>query len=105
LKDGLVQAAAERHIQVAIQSVLDICNHVVADMKLAIPDEEKQAFHIMASKKLISPKLAKTLTAMAGLRNVLVHEYLEVDHQRLYTVMSRSLPDFEKLIKAVLKLL
>jgi uncharacterized protein YutE (UPF0331/DUF86 family) len=42
---------------------------------------------------------------MAGMRNVLVHEYLEVDHTRLYAIMRDHLDDFEKLIKAVLKLL
>jgi uncharacterized protein YutE (UPF0331/DUF86 family) len=74
LADEMIQAAAERNLQVAIQAVLDICNHVVADMKLEVPDEEKQAFQIMASHKLISPTLAKTLAAMAGMRNVLIHE-------------------------------
>jgi uncharacterized protein YutE (UPF0331/DUF86 family) len=105
LGDAIIQAAAERNIQVAIQSVLDICNHVVADMKLEVPDEEKQAFQIMASHKLISQQLAKTLTQMTGMRNVLVHEYLDVDHARLYSTMANNLGDFEKLIKAVLKLL
>jgi uncharacterized protein YutE (UPF0331/DUF86 family) len=91
LSDAMIQAAAERNIQVAIQSVLDICNHVVADMKLEVPDEEKQAFQIMASHRLIPQRLARTLTGMAGMRNILVHEYLEVDHKRLYSVLSKNL--------------
>ena len=81
-----------------------ICNHVVADMKLEVPDEEKQAFPILAAHKLISQELAETLGSMAGMRNVLVHEYLEVDAERLYSIMSDNLGDFEKLIKAILKL-
>lgn len=105
MADEMVQAAAERNLQVAIQSVLDICNHAVADMKLEVPDEEKQAFQILASHKLIPKRLAETLTSMTGMRNVLVHEYLEVDHVRLYAIMKDHLGDFEKLIKAVLKLM
>ena len=105
MADEMVQAAAERNLQVAIQSVLDICNHAVADMKLEVPDEEKQAFQILASHKLIPKRLAETLTSMTGMRKVLVHEYLEVDHVRLYAIMKDNLGDFEKLIKAVLKLM
>jgi uncharacterized protein YutE (UPF0331/DUF86 family) len=105
LADDMVQAAAERNLQVAIQSVLDICNHAVADMKLEVPDEEKQAFQILASHKLIPKRLAETLTSMTGMRNVLVHEYLDVDHVRLYAIMKNNLGDFEKLIRAVLKLM
>jgi len=105
MADEMVQAAAERNLKVAIQSVLDICNHAVADMKLEVPDEEKQAFQILASHKLIPKRLAETLTSMVGMRNVLVHEYLEVDLVRLYSIMRDHLGDFEKLIKAVVKLL
>jgi uncharacterized protein YutE (UPF0331/DUF86 family) len=36
---------------------------------------------------------------------MLVHEYLEVDHNLLYSIMSRQLGDFEKLIKIILKLM
>jgi uncharacterized protein YutE (UPF0331/DUF86 family) len=105
MADEMVQAAAERNLQVAIQSVLDICNHAVADMKLEVPDEDKQAFQILASHKLIPKTLAGTLTTMTGMRNVLVHEYLEVDHARVYAIMKNNLDDFEKLIKAILKLM
>jgi len=104
LSSDLLKAAAERNMQVAIQSVLDICNHVVADMRLEVPDEEKQAFPILAAHKLISPELANTLGSMAGMRNVLVHEYLEVDYDRLYKVMTDNTADFEALISAILKL-
>ena len=103
LAQELIRDAAERNIQVAIQAVMDICSHAVADMRLEVPDEEKQAFQILAAHKWISPALAKTLTSMAGMRNVLVHEYLEVDHDRLYSVIEENLGDFEKFIKAVLK--
>src|SRR5436189_5402831 len=74
LNDEMVQAAAERNVQVAVQSVLDISNHVVADMKLEVPDEEKQAFQITASHKLISEPLANTLLQMSCIRTILVQD-------------------------------
>ena len=105
LKDDLMKAAAERNIQIAIQSVLDICSHVVADRKLELPDEGKHAIQILATHRIIPQRLAKTLIGMAGVRNILVHEYLEVDHDRLYSIMSRNLSDFEKFIGVISKLL
>jgi uncharacterized protein YutE (UPF0331/DUF86 family) len=42
---------------------------------------------------------------MAGVRNILVHEYLEVDVERIYAIMSGNLADFEKFIKVISKLL
>jgi uncharacterized protein YutE (UPF0331/DUF86 family) len=101
----MIQAAGERNIQVAIQAVMIICSHVVADMKLEVPDEDRHAFQILASHKVIPKTLAKTLAGMAGMRNVLVHEYLDVDLNLIYTLISRRLDDFEKFIKVISKLL
>ena len=42
---------------------------------------------------------------MAGFRNLLVHEYMEIDRHRVYAVLENDLGDFEKFIKAVSKLL
>jgi hypothetical protein len=41
LKDPLVYGNAERYLQLAIQAVLDISNHVVADMKLSLPPDNR----------------------------------------------------------------
>lgn len=105
LADEMIRAAAERNMQVAIQAVIDICNHLVADMKLEVPDDEKQAFHVLARHKIIPKALANTLASMTGMRNVLVHEYLEVDSAQLYSAMTNELRDFEKLIARILKLI
>ena len=42
---------------------------------------------------------------MAGFRNILVHEYLEIDRRRVFSVLKDDLGDFEKFIRAVTTLL
>jgi uncharacterized protein YutE (UPF0331/DUF86 family) len=42
---------------------------------------------------------------MAGFRNILVHEYLEIDRHRVYHMLERDLADFDRFIKAISKLL
>jgi uncharacterized protein YutE (UPF0331/DUF86 family) len=34
---------------------------------------------------------ARRLTAMAGFRNILVHEYLEIDRRKVYAVLKKDL--------------
>jgi uncharacterized protein YutE (UPF0331/DUF86 family) len=103
--DPLTYGNAERYLQLAIQSVLDISNHVVADLGLGLPADSKELFVLLAKRKIVSTRLAKKLTSMAGFRNLLVHEYLEIDRHRVYQVLRDDLGDFEKFIKAVSKLL
>jgi uncharacterized protein YutE (UPF0331/DUF86 family) len=42
---------------------------------------------------------------MAGFRNILVHEYLEIDRRKVYRVLRDDLGDFDRFVKAVSKLL
>ena len=105
VKDPLVYGNAERYLQLAIQSVLDISNHIVADMNLALPATSQELFDLLAAHKVLPAALSRKLVSMAGFRNVLVHEYLEIDRRRVWRVLSAELGDFERFIKAVSKLL
>ena len=104
-KDPFLSASAERYLQVAIQAVLDICNHIVADLGLEAPSEYRQVPEILAKHKLLPVQLSKRMTAMIGLRNILVHEYLKLDRRLVYKVLKDNLDDFAKFIKAVSKFL
>lgn len=104
-KDPILAGSAERYLQVAIQAVLDICNHIVADLGLEAPTEYRQVPEILASQKLLSIPLARRIGLMIGLRNVLVHEYLKVDRRLVYSIITEDLGDFAKFIKAVGKFL
>lgn len=105
VRDPLVYGNAERYLQLAIQSVLDISNHILADSDSRLPRDNKELFELLASRKVLPTRLARKLTAMAGFRNILVHEYLEIDRRRVYEILRDDLGDFDRFIRAVSKLL
>ena len=105
LKDPLVYGNAERYLQLAIQCVLDISNHIVADLRLNLPADNRELFEMLAAHKVLPKSLSARLTSMAGFRNILVHEYLEIDRKRVFSALENDLGDFEKFIRAVSKLL
>lgn len=104
LQDTDISSSAERQLQVAIQAVIDIGNHVVSDKDLGTPKDYKDIFRILARHKIVSKALSERLSAMAGLRNVLVHDYLDVDLKLVYRILKKDLGDLETFIKSVLKL-
>lgn len=105
LKDASACDSAERNVQIAIQAVIDIGNHIVADMDFGTPKDYKDIFHLLAHAGVISKPLSEKLISMTGLRNVLVHDYLEVDLRLIYRIISTELGDFEEFISAALKLI
>lgn len=96
---------AERLLEVIIQAMLDIGNHVIAGLLLKKPEDYRQIFDILAQNRIIPGELLPQLRALVGLRNLLVHEYFEVDHGRLYDEARAGLADFEKFCKAIVRFL
>jgi uncharacterized protein YutE (UPF0331/DUF86 family) len=105
MSDPLIYGNAERYLQLAIQAVLDISHHIAADRNLALPADSKSLFDLLARQRVVSRRLSVKLAAMAGFRNVLVHEYLEIDRRRVYRALATELRDFESFIRAVTRLL
>jgi len=105
LNDPSACDGAERNMQIAIQAVIDIGNHVVADLDLGTPKDYKDIFQLLVRNNFISEPLSRKLISMTGLRNVLVHDYLEVDLRLIHRIISAELGDFEEFISAALKLL
>jgi uncharacterized protein YutE (UPF0331/DUF86 family) len=99
-------AAAERHLEVAIQACLDIANHLVAALGLERPKEEAgEAFLALAKEKIIDDALAKTMKAVVGYRNILIHEYLEIERHQTYLNIQKGLTDLVSFGKEIEKFL
>lgn len=75
---------AERCLEVNIQAIIDICHHIIADDNLTRPRDNKHALKIIAAQKIIPLTFAKRIEPMVGLRNILVHEYIEIDPEQVY---------------------
>jgi len=105
ISDPFIAGNAERYTQLAIQVMLDIGNHIVADDKLGEVSEYRDILTILGKAKVLPHELVERLLPLAGLRNILVHDYLEVDRAKLYDALHGGLHDFEEFAKHVSKLL
>lgn len=105
LKDPIVQAAAERLLQVAIQIVLDVGAHVLTDRGVVDWEEYRAVPEKLAEEGVLAPELAERLARAAGQRNVLVHLYAEVDPDRVYETLEQDLDAFVAFAEAVHRLL
>ena len=86
---------AERNLQVAIQCCLDIGNHLVSTLAMKQPEEYRDIFMILGEEGIIPLELAKKMAPLAGLRNILVHEYLQIELEKIYQTL-QELRDFDE---------
>jgi hypothetical protein len=71
--------AVERLLAFAVQSVVDCSRLLVSLEDWRQARDERDALFLLAERQVIDADLAGRLTRAKGFRNVLVHEYVEVD--------------------------
>lgn len=101
LADRAVQAQAERWLQLAAEVCLDLSQHLIASLGLRTPATYREAFRILGEEGVLPRDLAQQMEGWAGLRNVLVHLYLEVDHEELFVILTRDLEQLEAYASAI----
>lgn len=82
-------------LQTTIQACIDICTHIVSDEKWELPDNYAHVFKIVCRNGAISSKVAEEFRDAAKLRNVIVHQYDELDEQKLADIVSHKLEVFQ----------
>ena len=105
VEDPVVHGAAERYLQLTIECLLDIGNHIIADRNLRKPGTYAEIFEVLAENKIITRKLQKELEGMAAFRNILVHDYLRLDRSKVYQLIQTRLKYIEQLGKVYAGLL
>lgn len=93
-KDPFLEAALCRYLHLAIECVLDIGESLIAGQGWERPETNREVFVRLGEKKVLPKPFADKFSAVGGLRNILVHDYLKVDLALLFKNLSR-LSDFE----------
>lgn len=91
--------SVERFLHLAIESVTDIGNHLVAELNLGTVEWYSDIPKLLADKEYLSQELADKWIRMIGFRNTLVHEYVDIDRAIVYDVLQNNLSDLEQLKK------
>jgi len=89
--------SAERFLHLAIEAVLDMGNHVIADSDMGIVNWYSDIPSILTKKGYIDSDLERKWLQMIGFRNTLVHDYLEIDRSIVYDILQNHLEDIEKI--------
>jgi len=106
LKDYHNYGLAERYLQLSIQIILDIGKLIIIEKNLPKPEDNEETFEELFKNKIINAKLKKRLHGISGFRNILVHEYENINKELVYEKLQNNLQDlheFHVQIKKFLK--
>ena len=93
---------AERCLQVAIECLIDLAHHLVSEHSWGHSGSGEKALDVLASHGVIPGELRERLRGVVGFRNVLVHNYVGLDHTHVHSHLARlgDLVDFGRHVQA-----
>lgn len=101
----MMPRSALYELQTCLEAVTDIGNHLVAALSLRKPEDGGDTMRILAAEGFVEQELAERLVAAIGMRNLIVHGYLQLLASIVHKTIEQDLGDIEAFCRAVLRLL
>jgi len=88
--------STERCLQLAIECLINIGNHIISDQGLRAPKDYADIFRILEENSILLTEDALTIKQMVQFRNRLVHVYWDIEPKFLWQIIQEELGDIER---------
>ena len=90
-------------LQVSIEAMADMANHIIARNRWGIPAKSADSFRILREHNYFTEQEEELFATMIKFRNRVVHLYQNIGNDELYNILQENLGDFTLFIRAVVK--
>jgi uncharacterized protein YutE (UPF0331/DUF86 family) len=102
LADPYKEVLAERFLERMISRMIDVNYHVITGSGRTPPRDYHASFTELGKMGILEPKFASRIAREAGLRNRIVHEYDEIEPEKVFEAIRSAIADMPVYLKAVL---
>jgi len=100
-KDLSLVWIVEKGLEILIQNLLDIGAHLLASEIKNDWEDYGEVILKLGKHGVIPQEFSDQIKGMAGLRNILIHEYLRIDLNKLFDYLKYRLEDFIQFIRYI----
>jgi uncharacterized protein YutE (UPF0331/DUF86 family) len=102
LQDPYMQDIIERNLEVTAQAAIDIANRIISIEGLEKPRDYYEAILRLGEAEILPLDFAQSLAPIAGFRNILVHDYMDINWDEVYSNL-HQLHDLSQFMEHVKK--
>lgn len=99
----MTSVIAERLLERSINRAIDINLFLIRSQDAEPPGDYRKSFLMLGTLKILPEKLAFDLAPAVGTRNILVHEYDDLDSKLFYLALKNAVALFPKYAAAIIK--
>ena len=96
--DKILFRYLERTLHLSVEAVLDIGSHIISDERLGNPKFNSEIIEILAENNIIKENVDEYIK-MAKFRNIIVHDYAEIDPEILLKIIKENISDLKAIFK------
>jgi uncharacterized protein YutE (UPF0331/DUF86 family) len=100
-KDINIRGATERYLYLVVQSTIDLADAVISYRNFRKPTTNREAFFILNEEEAISSDLTERLSDMAGFRNIIAHDYEDINYDIIYDILQNKLSNIQEFLKVI----
>ncbi|MBI2487564.1 MAG: DUF86 domain-containing protein [Deltaproteobacteria bacterium] len=97
--DATLRGAVERYLYLVCQAAIDLAEVIISISGFRKPTTMSESFVILAEENVIKTEMKDKMTKLVGFRNVLTHEYEELNYEILYDILRNKLQDIKDFIE------
>jgi uncharacterized protein YutE (UPF0331/DUF86 family) len=101
LRDSIPEVVSERYLERMIGRMIDINYHLITELGHPPPKDYFESFVELGRLGILEPEFSRAIAQAAGLRNRIVHEYDEIDAQKVYEGLQMAVRDIPKYLQAI----
>ncbi len=91
LGDFKIRAVCERYVEKIVEAVVDLAFVIIKERNMEMPDEDKKSFVILFEGGIISESVCEKMRDAKGMRNIIAHEYGEIDNKLVFHAVTEEL--------------
>jgi uncharacterized protein YutE (UPF0331/DUF86 family) len=101
LGDFRQQLIVERLLQLMVEAATDINTYLLVQLHQVSPATYFDSFIEAGRQGIITPKLAAKLAQSAGMRNILVHQYKDIDNRIVFDAIPKALEQYPLYVQQI----
>ncbi len=101
LEDFRNVEAAKHLLQVNVEAMIDVANHIAARNRWRTPETSSDALALLAENGILEAEDLPRFNKMVKFRNRVVHLYHLVDDAEIHRILQENLDDFALFVKRI----
>ena len=96
--DLTAQDIVEYNLFQTINHFIDMMQHIVTDEGYGFPQTAYESAEILKKQKIFTQRDLEIIRQMIGFRNVIGHEYIDIDKRIVYEILTKRLSDIQRMV-------